>query len=573
METLDIVKLIEKNPITKLSQTFNNKLLLKIKENFNKMEQQMFLSSFYCYLNYHQTNDFVIDLDNVWRWLEFSSKHKALMLLKRYFIIDCDYKNLVNLKVEQDSGEKKHGGHNKEIYMLNIKTFKYFCIKSNTDKSKEIHHYFVKLEEIIHETMEEESNELKNQLLKKENELIEENKHLNEELKKVEHIPSIYIYNIDVTKEKPELKIGFSKNIHNRIKSYKQVCKYGKVEFSIQVPYYNIKIVEGYIHLLLTKFKIKDEVFQLEVEEAKVIILNVVNTIKIVNITNSSERQIKLHKCHHEQSKILNNEDAEENKCKIYTNTIGTQTDYIEESNLSKPIICDDNELNNKFNEFIEKFCVIREDVEVNSKEIIGQYRLWSKNTKKEVTVAFKHFLDTKFKYCRLQLQDKNQIVYGYKGIKLIEINYKKSLIKTDIETFIFEKCVFSPGGTILKSSLLDSYIEWKKSISKNISNEEEMEIEKYLKNCEHVLYSTVWSIEGSGQGYYGLNFKHLEKHYKKPSTTSKKVYKREKETNVLLQTWDTIAKAAADEEISATKMSRYVKNKNVINDYYYSTI
>jgi len=59
------VSLIESNPITKLSSDYNVKLLCKIKENFTDMEQQLFLTSFYCYLNYHPINDFVIDLDNV----------------------------------------------------------------------------------------------------------------------------------------------------------------------------------------------------------------------------------------------------------------------------------------------------------------------------------------------------------------------------------------------------------------------------------------------------------------------------------------------------------------------------
>ena len=61
-------------------------------------------------------------------------------------------------------------------------------------------------------------------------------------------------------------------------------------------------------------------------------------------------------------------------------------------------------------------------------------------------------------------------------------------------------------------------------------------------------------------------------KEYKKPSTTSKKVYKREIKTNELLGTWDTIAKAAESENISAAKMSRSVKNKTVFNDDYYYT-
>lgn len=53
MEKLNIVELIESNPITKLSKDYNVKLLSKIKEKFSDFEQQLFLSSFYCYLNCH----------------------------------------------------------------------------------------------------------------------------------------------------------------------------------------------------------------------------------------------------------------------------------------------------------------------------------------------------------------------------------------------------------------------------------------------------------------------------------------------------------------------------------------
>jgi len=49
MTSLDIVNLITNNPITKLSDNNNNKLLEKVKTNFTKMEQQLFLSSFYTY--------------------------------------------------------------------------------------------------------------------------------------------------------------------------------------------------------------------------------------------------------------------------------------------------------------------------------------------------------------------------------------------------------------------------------------------------------------------------------------------------------------------------------------------
>mgnify|MGYP000950758083 CR=1 FL=1 len=173
MTTLNIVELIEKNPITKLTASYNNKLVTKIKNNFTETQQQLFVSSFYCYLNCNQ-NEFIIDLDNVWKWLDFTNKANAKKLLERYFILDKDYKILLNASVKQDNkslltlqGKQKkvnHGGHNKEIIMLNIKTFKSFCLKAGTKKADEIHDYYLKLEELIHEVSNEESDELKLQL-------------------------------------------------------------------------------------------------------------------------------------------------------------------------------------------------------------------------------------------------------------------------------------------------------------------------------------------------------------------------------------------------------------------------
>ena len=78
----------------------------------------MFLSSFYCYLKYDSKNDFVVDLDNVWKWLDFSQKIKAKQLLEKQFTSNKDYKLLLYLQVKQDG--KTRGGHNKETFMLNI---------------------------------------------------------------------------------------------------------------------------------------------------------------------------------------------------------------------------------------------------------------------------------------------------------------------------------------------------------------------------------------------------------------------------------------------------------------------
>ena len=171
--SIDIVNLIECNPITKLNGIYQSKMIDKVKDRFNDYEQQMFVANFFCFLNHDYKNDFVIDLDNVWKWLGFSHKHKAKILLENHFIINVDYKILTNQPTQQTSptsdasGVKKdtRGGHNKEFIMLNVETFKKYCLKAGTKKSDEIHDYFIKLQVILQEVLLEETTELNQQLL------------------------------------------------------------------------------------------------------------------------------------------------------------------------------------------------------------------------------------------------------------------------------------------------------------------------------------------------------------------------------------------------------------------------
>jgi hypothetical protein len=222
-----------------LPQDYNVKLLTKIKSNFTDFEQQLFLSSFYCYLNHHPTNDFVIDLDDIWKWLGFSQKANAKTLLEKQFVLDTDYIKPLLLQQKQSSGTR--GGHNKETFFMNVKTFKALCLKAGTKKADQIHEYYMKLEEMIQEVVSEECFELKARLEQKEQQL--ENQQMQsekekEELKErtlIEQFPlntqCIYIGKIDnktavkpTSKEYGEIliKFGQSNNLAERVKCHKK---------------------------------------------------------------------------------------------------------------------------------------------------------------------------------------------------------------------------------------------------------------------------------------------------------------------------------------------------------------
>jgi len=175
-QELNIVELIEKNPITRLSQEYNGRLLTKIQQSFTEFEQQVFVSSFYCYLNYDKNMDFVVDLDNVWKWLGFQQKVYAVTLLEKHFKMDVDYKH----PTSSQEAPKSHGGHNKQTIMLTVRCFKSLCLKAQTKKASEIHEYYMKMEEVLHQIVEEETDELKQQLEQK-NAVIQEKESMIQE--------------------------------------------------------------------------------------------------------------------------------------------------------------------------------------------------------------------------------------------------------------------------------------------------------------------------------------------------------------------------------------------------------
>lgn len=224
---LDIVNLIEKNPVTHLSGEYQNNLITKIKNKFTNKEQQLFVANFYCFLNCSK-DEFPVDLENVWKWIGFSRKDPAKRLLVNNFTENIDYKIIkgqVNSK----------GGRPLEQILMTINTFKKFCLKAGTSKADEIHDYYIKLEDVLREIISEETEELKNQLLIKENQLLLKDQKHKVDLKMIKHNTlveklktkkCVYVGEIE---ENKLIKIGSSKQVDERTKQLTN--EYGNLIF------------------------------------------------------------------------------------------------------------------------------------------------------------------------------------------------------------------------------------------------------------------------------------------------------------------------------------------------------
>ena len=262
------------SPVCKLKQAYQSKLLNKIRDDFNSREQSLFVASFYCYLNHHPTQDFVVDLDIVWPWLGFTRKDNAKRRLTKFFAEGPDYITL--LPKEERSGR---GGQNKECIMLNVDTFKTFCLVSETEKAKEVRAYYLKMESMLHGVLCEQTVELKEQLREeaasRQNQLEEEIKILNTKLAQngrryagAQKQQMVYIYK-RTAEDDTQHKIGKTGDIKAREAAASTFNPNGIMQLA--VPCINAKLLEAVVHHILDARRLykKQEWFAVTFAEAE----------------------------------------------------------------------------------------------------------------------------------------------------------------------------------------------------------------------------------------------------------------------------------------------------------------
>lgn len=188
----------------------------------------MFVANFYCYLNYNQKTDFVINLDRVWKWLGYERISFCKTLLIKHFQENIDYKIEKAASANAKAGPKfsEEGknlggaGLNREYITLTVNCFKKLCLKSRTEKANQIHDYYICLEEILNEILSEETEELKNKLKLKDKE--SNDKIHNTLITNFKDKQVVYIIQI----EQNVLKFGYTKDIETRFRDHKN--EFGK---------------------------------------------------------------------------------------------------------------------------------------------------------------------------------------------------------------------------------------------------------------------------------------------------------------------------------------------------------
>jgi hypothetical protein len=528
-DNFNIVHLIEKNPLTRLTKKYQSNFVERIKENFNEDEQHLFAASFYCYLNHDAKKDFVVDLDDVWKWLGFARKDHCKRLLEKHFTKDNCYKILI----PPNGGAKSHGGSVKESILMNVNTFKKLCLKAGTKKADEIHDYFLKLEETLHAVLKEESEELREQLEENRKELTKEkslrNKMLNRRWYDAENGEYLYLFVDDTNNVNSPVKVGKSKNIVEREVFYSKLQlnlnKSGSIIYIQKCK--DCNLAEKVCHYLLDQYRINkmQEFFSVSRDIAKTTIQESIAFLDRTEITEE-DTQYPLEK---EQQKI--EEDAPQSR---------------------------------NIEDFITSCCVLGDDKFVLKEELKQAYRIWAKSVDMKTKKEFCEFIDKNYKVTKRT--DGKQKRLFYSGLELRPL---KSLVDLGNEfehlDFINTQCRIDWSCRSTYIDIYDCFTKWKR----NLCGDETYKIDPKTKKClqkyiESKFYGGRVHVSKTTEathlyGIWGLSVNE-DTGLKQKKRTAKQTIQINAATKEIIQTWESALEASTSLGIANSTLSNYIR-------------
>lgn len=540
-------------------------LYAKLSQEFNGEEQQIFVNNFKSYLTYDQDKDYVIDLEFITKFLGFTRKDTAKKILNKHLIENTHYKcallklekqnnntepstNLLRQEAEQDLIDKKHGGINKETILLTPNAFKEFCMRANTDKSHRIRQYYMKMEGILFQHLNEllitantkindnkiEIQSLNDKVKNYERELL---KYKNRIVKKYELGECIYV--IKETTKDNIYKVGQTTNLNTRDSAYHNTSLTSKI---IYIKYCkDSKFLETLIHK-----KMKNYIYNNEREWFE----HDFNSIK--NIIDESQLFV----------------DGEEGKYEIFDHNVV-------EENISKPLSLPPvQEVINRpadYDRFIEECFILDENEKASWLDINSRYRLWSK-----CTDAFKQNLNDYmvkrgFKTCFYYDKETKTSATAYSGLKLIPLpEFTINDNSTDIEKFLYNYFIPVITGRVASRDIFAKYIEWRQINNKEydrLHKNDKKEINAYFQT--HFYGTVVHNGDRNRFGFYGLSLKGTENIGRRVNKGNRvKIEKIKVDTNEIIHIYDSITQAANEEEIGVGAMSSIITHRKISNGF-----
>lgn len=451
---VDFSVLVESN--SNISINFKSKILKCLTETFTNEEQKWYIANLYVYLNFHQTKDFPINLEDVFKLIGFAHKKNAKRTLENNFNLNEDYKEVL-LPREQNS----KGGRPEEQIMLNVDTFKNLCMMAKTEKGKEIRKYYVKLESIFNGIVDEEKKEYEKQLeakqveLQHQQKLLEEKDRTIQELKKQEMSSMIYIGNNPVIDNL--YKIGITDDALIRQESHRSSNPEFKFLFTFETQ--NAKLIESLVKLLLKPFKVvKPEWYKINYTQMKKVVDFCIMMYEDYHVQDNVDNLCEF------ISRYKSNRLINTSKSRVIINR-SVYEEYVTENTVkgdglrvSTGMICED------FYEWYK-----RKHPENEYTHIKLETGNWSTEFVKEMT---KHVSGiTELEYTHVSLSDKKRGIYftkcsGFKGIELKSMQRKAEYFDESVYKEYLQKFVTvsnNPRHKVARIEILQDFLKWVK--------------------------------------------------------------------------------------------------------------
>jgi hypothetical protein len=341
MDTMSVIN--NTNGNMELSES-QGEFLDYLKNNLNDEEIEMFANSFYMYLKYNPDTEFVIDLDNVWKWIGYSRKGKCKELLVKKFRENEHY---VVTKTASPAGEavfKNNGGQNKEKILLTSNCFKKLCLKSDTDKADQIHDYYLKLERITQGYINKNKEEND---LKKINEAAEKARDLENERHLIENSKGVSGVYWMIDKSLKLCKFGSSNDIAFRIGQHKNAnfdnfildntmscLKYRDLENKIK-SYRNTKFRTHIEIIAYTDYSQIEHMYKVISKENKLLTYDESNELEKIKLESKKEDTLQMQHSNENLRLQIELEKLRQNKIPSQEN-IGISSNTENSSTLSK---------------------------------------------------------------------------------------------------------------------------------------------------------------------------------------------------------------------------------------------
>lgn len=511
-------------------------------EEFATDEQLLFINNFHSYLMNDPDNDFVIDLDKAVKFIGFARKDHAKRLLNK--VIEQDKVRIQRIQEVSNM----HGGQNREKILLTTNAFKELCLCANTDTSKRIRQYYIKMENIF-------MRHLKEQLESNTGELQTANdkvKYLETELMKVSKKKKIQYPMGDTVyilwdRANDVYKVGCSSNMNARKTQYHTSCNNTFVVYTRRCK--NQTYVENAVHALLAQhqYNQRKDWFKVDFETIR----QCVDDMQIR--FDGQPMEFVLDPMINERSRT--NPAVQD-----------TSRQPPQRQRTIKPV--------SNYELFFEECFVRKENAKTPWIDITARYRLWSRRIETVYDEIAAYMRTQGFTECFVYDPISMTNAKAWMGIEMTPLDqFSINEHSCEMETFLADTCSIVTTARVTVFELYPTFVEWMKQKDpsyETITTEHKKRLKEFCN--DRFVGSIVHDGTHRRFGYYGLCLKgneHIGRKFKK--NNCKAVCQINAHTNEIVQKFVSQTHAAAELGLTMPRISSMITSNTVHDGYRYA--